>query len=308
MGRPGFRVRPQGTFTAHSGLDTGRILGLPNAMFRTALFLLLLALMAGQPAAAGSGYSLFNPAPDSLLRDLSTDRPDLTESPYTVDAGHVQLEMDLVGYARDGAGGDRTEAWGIAPFMVKLGLTNSTDLQLVLEPHRRVRVTGDPTGATEVSGIGDAGIRLKQNLWGDDGGGTALALMPFVKIPTAENAIGNGAWEWGLIVPFAVGLPWEFRAGLMGEVDLLEDEDGDGRHALWIATATLSRDVTGPLGAFVEVTSATRPRDEGDWVGTFDVGVTLGVGRNVQLDAGVLLGLSDAADDRALFLGLAVRR
>jgi len=270
---------------------------------------MLLVLAAGVPSPGRGEYSLFHPTPDSLLRDLSTDRPDLTESPYTVDAGHVQFEMDLVGYAGDDSEGYRTESWGMAPFIVKLGLSNSTDLQLVLEPHRRVHVTVLATGASsEIWGFGDAGIRLKLNLWGDDGGGTAFALMPFVKIPTAEDAIGNGAWEWGLIVPFAVALPGEFGAGLMGEVDLLEDEDGEGRHAAWVATATLSRDVTGPLGAFVEIASTTRPRDEGRWVGTFDVGITLGVGRDVQLDGGVLLGLSEAADGRAFFLGLAVRR
>ena len=38
-------------------------------------------------AADKSSYSLFNPTPDSALRDMATDRPDKTESPYTVDAG-----------------------------------------------------------------------------------------------------------------------------------------------------------------------------------------------------------------------------
>jgi hypothetical protein len=39
-----------------------------------------------------SGYHLFRPTPRELMRELSTDRPDQTESAYTVDAGHVQLE------------------------------------------------------------------------------------------------------------------------------------------------------------------------------------------------------------------------
>ena len=45
-----------------------------------------------------SGYNLFNPVPENLLRDLSPDRPDATESPYTVDAGHYQLEMDFANF------------------------------------------------------------------------------------------------------------------------------------------------------------------------------------------------------------------
>jgi hypothetical protein len=35
------------------------------------------------------------------MREMSTDRPDLTESAYTVDAGHFQVEMDVVRYTYD---------------------------------------------------------------------------------------------------------------------------------------------------------------------------------------------------------------
>ncbi len=45
-----------------------------------------------------SGYNLFNPVPENLMRELSPDRPDETESPYTVDAGHYQLEMDFANF------------------------------------------------------------------------------------------------------------------------------------------------------------------------------------------------------------------
>jgi hypothetical protein len=41
---------------------------------------------------------LFHPTPRQLMRELSTDRPDRTESPYTADAGHFQLEMDFFNY------------------------------------------------------------------------------------------------------------------------------------------------------------------------------------------------------------------
>lgn len=32
-------------------------------------------------------YTLFNPTPTAQMREMSTDHPDKTESPYTVDAG-----------------------------------------------------------------------------------------------------------------------------------------------------------------------------------------------------------------------------
>src|SRR5205814_5062766 len=45
-----------------------------------------------------SGYNLWRPVPDSLLREMATDRPDKTESAFTVDAGHYQIEMDVLSY------------------------------------------------------------------------------------------------------------------------------------------------------------------------------------------------------------------
>ena len=48
-----------------------------------------------------SDYNLFNPTPRELMREMSTDRPDTTESPYTVDAGHYQVEMSFVDYVHD---------------------------------------------------------------------------------------------------------------------------------------------------------------------------------------------------------------
>jgi len=253
--------------------------------------------------------SLAGATPDSLLRDLSTDRPDLTESPYTVDAGHVQIEMDLLAYARDEGSGTRAESWAFAPINMKLGLTRSADLQVIVESHRRDRLTDIATGArSEARGIGDVTLRLKRNLWGNDGGGTAAALMPFVKVPTANGTLGNGAVEGGLIAPLAIAMPAGFGLGIMGEADWLEDANRDGHHLEWVGTATVGRDVAGPLGAFVEIAAAARPAREGDAIVTLDLGVTAALTPNAQLDAGVLLGVSDAADDRALFLGLSLRR
>ena len=48
-----------------------------------------------------SGYNLFNPTPDKYMREMSPDRPDKTDSPFTVDAGHFQLEMDFANFTYD---------------------------------------------------------------------------------------------------------------------------------------------------------------------------------------------------------------
>jgi hypothetical protein len=46
---------------------------------------------------------------------------------------------------------------------------------------------------TRLAGVGDTFARLKINLRGDDGCAVALALLPYVKLPTARAGLGNGA-------------------------------------------------------------------------------------------------------------------
>src|SRR5258706_4958287 len=78
--------------------------------------------ISGQPAVDKSAFHLFNPTPANDLREMDTDGPGATESPYTVDAGHFQVEMALVSYTTDNnsSGGlpHRVEAWAVAPMIL----------------------------------------------------------------------------------------------------------------------------------------------------------------------------------------------
>lgn len=73
-------------------------------------------------AVSKRGYHGFNPVPNNLLRELRTDRPDKTESPYTVDADHFQVEMDALTYFHDKTRETRVERYGIGIANVKVGL------------------------------------------------------------------------------------------------------------------------------------------------------------------------------------------
>jgi hypothetical protein len=130
---------------------------------------------------------------------MSTDRPDQTESPYTVDAGRFQVEMDVVGavFDRDRSGGGdvRTTGWGTS-LNLKAGLPNDVDLQFVLDPYVHERVEDRVAGTVEEeSGFGGLQTRLKINAWGNDGGRTAFAVMPFVKWPIPEPGRRAGETE-----------------------------------------------------------------------------------------------------------------
>ncbi|MGB1672567.1 MAG: transporter, partial [Limisphaerales bacterium] len=76
-------------------------------------------------------------------------------------------------------------------------------------------------------GTGDLTTRLKINLWGNDGGPTAMAIMPFVTFPTGAQSIGQERTTGGVILPFAMELEKGWSLGAQTEVDWVEDE-GNG--------------------------------------------------------------------------------
>jgi hypothetical protein len=262
----------------------------------------VLAQDAG-PGADKSHYSLFNPTPRALMREMSTDRPDTTESPYTVDAGHVQVESSFVDYRRDDDGGGDFDAWSVLPTNVKIGLTNNMDLQLAFEPYVREEFEGDST-----DGFGATQLRLKINLWGNDGGDTALAVMPFVQFPTEDDDFGaTDHLQGGVIVPLAVSLPNEWSLGLMAEFDAVRDGADEEYELQFVHTATLGHDIVGDLAGYVEYIGVTDTEDGTGYVSLIGGGLTYGASENVQLDAGVNFGLSDEADDFNVFAGVSVR-
>ena len=258
-----------------------------------------------------SAYSLLNSTPVAALRELSTDRPDQTESPYTVDAGRFQLEMDFVNYTFDrerSAGGEsRTRVLSLAPLNLKLGLRHNVDVQLMVEPQVEVRVEDRGAGTVaRASGFGEVTTRVKVNFWGNDGGKTAFAMMPFVKWPLPTSALRNGKTEGGVIFPLGVELPNGWGMGLMTELDFLSD-GGGGYDTEWVNSITFAHDLTPRLGGYVEFFAVTSRTPGFKWQGQLDVGFTYALREDVQLDFGCNFGVTKSAPDYQPFVGLSRR-
>src|SRR5262245_14108384 len=83
-----------------------------------------------------SQYTLFNPTPANCLREFDPDRPDVTDSPFTVDAGHIQFESGLFSYAlsRPDREGVVSEEFDILDTNIRLGITNSAEIDLDVPP------------------------------------------------------------------------------------------------------------------------------------------------------------------------------
>jgi hypothetical protein len=261
------------------------------------LFLALAAVVIGvDPLGAAEPAA----RPSGALRELTTDRPDSTESPFTVDAGRLQLEMDLASYTRNRLDGVRTTEWVIAPFNLRYGITQNFEAGIFVTPHVRVteQVRGGPRTTTR--GAGDTVLRAKLNLQGNDAGSTAFGVFADVKLPTASDGLGNDKVEGALTFPVAyeVGAGWDGAA--MTAVEYVWTDAGR-RRPVWVNTITFAREIAAETGMFLELTSAA---GDGAHVATFNCGVTHRLNPNFQLDCGANFGISRTAPDLTLFVGL----
>jgi len=148
---------------------------------------------------------------------------------------------------------------------------------------------------------------LKLNLWGNGGGQTALAILPFVKFPTSTDNLGNDAVEGGIIFPFSVKLPRDFELGLETAVGFWRNGGDGDYHEDFINSVTLGHAIVGNLSGYLEFFSDLSTEARSRWVGTVDAGLEFLVTKNVQLDCGCNFGVTRTADDFNPFAGITVR-
>lgn len=265
---------------------------------------------SAQDAAAKSRYNLFHRTPPELRRPFATDRPDRTESPYTVDAGMFQVEADICSYQRDGSAEGlpnvSSSSLNLAPVNLKAGLLHNMDFQFVLAPYTWRESDESGRSIERDQGLGSIAGRLKVNLWGNDGGRTSLAAMPFVAF-LGEAGVQGRTTNFGVILPLAVDLGGDWGLGSMLQLESVGQRDGAPRQMLLITSVALGRGIIGSLGGYAELFSGYVVDNGDTWEATADFGLTYGIGHNLQLDAGVNVGLTRDAQDLNPFLGISAR-
>lgn len=250
------------------------------------------------------------PIKHTTARDFITDRPDRTESPYTVDTGRYQFETDIFTYTfkRQNVGGQTVtvQKYFFNQINLKAGLSNKVDLQMIIPSF--VMQDTDPAGTMDYKkGFGDILLRLKMNLFGNDEGPIALGVMPFLKVPTATSNLGNSRFEGGVIMPLAVQLPSDWQLGTMAQVNYFKNENDNNYHATFISSISFGHPIVGELSGYLEFYSESSGENGANWIATSDVGLTYLSSPNTQWDIGINVGLTPATDAINPFLGLSMR-
>jgi hypothetical protein len=237
---------------------------------------------------------------------ICTDRPGKGNAVCTVPAGKFQLESGLADWIRTDMSGTQTDSWAIGSSFLKLGLTSHSDIELGFTSYLDVRVQQDGPDS-HASGIGDVVVRYKHRLTSDTAK-VQVAAIPFVKLPTAKHALGNGKAEGGLAVPVSISTGSPITIVLGPELDLLANSDRDGRHLQLVNLINMSGPIVPRLTLVGELWTATN-FDPADTVtqASADAALAYAATERLQLDLGTNVGLNRNMADIEIYGGISLR-
>ena len=259
-------------------------------------------------------YNLFNPTPSECLREFEPDRPDLTDNPFTVDAGHVQVETDLVNYSlsRPDEDGTVTEKFLFGSTDIRVGITNNTEVDFLVQPINAVRRQfDDPPRDDWAAGPDTLEIGFRHNIYGNDtfekSSRTALGIRPFIEIPTVRNGVGEEDVEGGVSVLFAAQLTDRFEVEMMTEYDFIKNEERSGYHVEYFNSGNVSYQWNSKLSTYVEVATLFGNVDDSSGIVLLGFGILYQPVENLQIDFGSNFGVTDASDRINPFVGVTKR-
>ncbi|HME97703.1 MAG TPA: transporter [Methylomirabilota bacterium] len=240
--------------------------------------------------------------PAARADEIEPDRPEVTESARLVPRGALQLESGLA-YSRERRGGRPTEETVEAEADLRLGLLHDLELNLGWSPLVRVR------GADDDTGIGDVTLGVRYRFvegFEDARWPPHLGVKVFAKLPAAEEPIGTGRPDFGVLLLASFELPHDFELEVNVGAAAVGQTRPNGYLAQVIATASLSYDITPSLLGFLEMLSNSADERGGRGLLAVNVGLVYRLTRRLAIDAGIQTSLAGQGPDYVVRAGLSV--
>ena len=242
-------------------------------------------------ASAGAGEVRVNP-----------DRPHVTDSPDAVPRGLAELDSGVT-FVRD-ASGDHPLRRFTTQSLLRVGVFEN--LEVRIDSTLLVRERSEGQGS---SGLGDTKVGVKWHLVDDEGWRPALALQPFVKLPTASRSkgLGSGRADFGVFLLAGKDLPGDLEVEMnFGLAGIALAEAPGGLFLQRTATASLTWALRDRIFPFLEIFYESRDRPGGRHsVGT-QFGVSFLLHRRVMVDVAAQFPVAGASPDWAFRSGLSL--
>ncbi|MFQ5607926.1 MAG: transporter [Candidatus Zixiibacteriota bacterium] len=234
---------------------------------------------------------------------IVTDRPDQTESSASVPSGGFQVETGWT-HSRDETGGIESTTNGFAQTLLRIGLLERVELRIGWDGYGRVNPgSAQPT----ITGATDASIGGKIELWQERRGRPQAAALFSFTLPVGSKDLTSDRVDPKVRLSLSHTLSESVSLGYNIGVEASSEFASDGSThtpVYSIYTLALGSDLAGSLGGFAELFGELRTDESDAPSNSFDGGLTYLFGETVQLDVAGGVGLSSAADDWFVTVGL----
>lgn len=236
----------------------------------------------------------------SQLGDISTDRPDQSESPYLVDKESFQIEAGITAESDEPQNDVKINVLSAPSLLFRYGAAKNFELRAGIE-HISSKTTIFNNSYNE-SGLGPLMAGAKIGLFKEKGSAPETALLLSVTIPFKENSMFQSDYIGGEF-RFAMTNSLSNRVSL--SYNLGAEFGAGSRGATGIYTAAIGANLIKKLSVFAELYGFLPQKTSPDH--RFDAGLTYLVLKNVQLDASFGFGLSKKSPDFFIGGGVSLR-
>jgi hypothetical protein len=251
-------------------------------------------------------YSLLNPVPESKLRPMITERPSNSNSAFTIDSGHLQIESSLFGFKKNNDNGVKTfRKTAFESTTLRLGITQSTELSIVSSPFiwKRTKDSQD-NSKQSINAFGDVLLRVKHNFFGNDSSsGGAFAAIPYLKIPTNTHKLSNDYYEGGVQGQYDYNLGNSYSLGYTLDVGAIRKSDNSSYTSSLAQAFDIGKSFTEKTSGYVEFYSFKSFESSTSAQNTLNFGLIYQLTKNCTIDFATNFGVSKAADDFQFITG-----
>jgi hypothetical protein len=233
---------------------------------------------------------------------ISPDRAGAAASTETVGRGVFQIEGGA-SYSHESVAGAPSERRFRIDAGLRAGVTERLELRLEGFPLVRVR------GAEDETGHGDVFVTAKYRVLDApaDSWRPSLGVLPFVKLPVAEEPIGSGKTDFGALLAAGFALPGQVSLDLNAGLAVVGQTRPGGHLLQAIVAAGASRDLADWLTLFTDLVYVSREERAGRDTVLLDLGAIWRPTRDLAVDASVVTSLAGAGPDWGLRGGVSVR-
>ena len=253
----------------------------------------LLLMKLKFPAVFTLIYLFSSPVFSQELPNITTDRPDQTETPYLVVPGHLQLENG-VSYEQPGKG---VRNLVLPTTLWRYAVNSNFELRAITELNN-LRTEGSPS----VVGLLPVQAGVKIHLVETNGWIPQTSLIAHIALPDAASP----EFKAENIAPnFRFTMQHDLSDRLTLSYNLGMEWNGFDAAGAGIYTLTSGYSLTDKLGMYLELFGFLPENSKSNH--NFDGGFTYLVRRNVLVDISAGKGLTDNANDYYVSLGFSFR-